>query len=709
MFETGRSENTGPAFHTTFIFLQEHLTVKTSIADLLALSMYASVRGCGGPIVPIRGGRVDAEAAGPNGVPQPENPTGTFVAQFERMGFNVQEMIDATACGHTIGGVHSAQHPLIVPVGTAPNEYKLLDDPTQAASKFDERIAADFVLGNTTNPMVGGSALRYKRDSDFRIYTFDSNVTIRQLADPDTFRARCAVSMAKLIDTVPASVQLSDVIVPYDVKPINAQLTLLPGGSQVSFTGEIRVRATTAGASTVAIAYKSRAKGVGGTILTTVAGTGGGFDDSFTFFAFSGTIPASSGISSFVVTVDGETWDNNGAGFPMQDTVIYQKPQSCVDQNTDEANMRQMTVTAAKLTSVQGEPVLDFAQRVPRTDGIVVPRIVKQSLPMNEGETVGLYTLYSVSTAIGSTQALKNSFDVVLGDIKDEFKLTGGMGTSCAALPGDGGSSSSSSTSASSTSTSEPPTSTSETPISTTGDPASTTENPTTTDEPPSSTSNPPAATTGWVKLGCYTDRVASRTLPIGMNVPSSQGGSTNAKCQSACLAAGYKFAGTEYSYECFCGNTLDSGKEAESGCNMPCDGDAGEVCGGPDRLSVWEWLGTGEPDPEVSSTTSEAPGPTSTVPPGWEALGCYTDSVAARALPHFGNVEGGMTNGGCVDACDAAGYGYAGTEYSAECFCGNEIRNEHVEAEGGCNMKCAGASGEFCGGSNRLTIWKRS
>lgn len=285
MFETGRSENVGPAFQTTFIFLQQFFSVRASISDLLALSMYAAVRACDGPVVPIRGGRIDATAAGPSGVPQPENPTLTFVAQFARMGFSTSEMIEVTACGHTIGGVHADANPLIVAPGTAPNNYALFDDQTQAQSTFDNKVATDFVTGNTTNPLVGGLAKKSLRDSDFRTFGVDKNVTIKTLTDREVFQERCAVVLQKLIDVVPATVTLTDPIQPYDVKPVTPQLTLLAGGASLSFAGEIRVRTTVRDAAqiaTVELVYKNRSGGAGGTISTSVAGTGSGFDDTFT-------------------------------------------------------------------------------------------------------------------------------------------------------------------------------------------------------------------------------------------------------------------------------------------------------------------------------------------------------------------------------------------------------------------------------------------
>jgi hypothetical protein len=285
LFEMGRSENIGPAFQTTFIFLQEFLSVRTSISDLLALSTYTAVRACGGPIVPIRAGRIDATEAGATGVPEPQNPTLTLVAQFARMGFNTSEMIEVTACGHTIGGVHAADFPLIVAPGTEPNDFALFDDATQAQTKFDYGVARDYVLGNTTNPMVVGISKANGRDSDGRVFGVDKNVTIKALVDPVVFQERCAVVLQKMIDVVPSTVTLTDPIQPYEVKPVNPQLTLVAPGTTLSFTGEIRVRTTVRAAdqiSSVTLVYKDRDGKAGNSITTTSAGTGTGFDDTFT-------------------------------------------------------------------------------------------------------------------------------------------------------------------------------------------------------------------------------------------------------------------------------------------------------------------------------------------------------------------------------------------------------------------------------------------
>jgi WSC domain len=63
----------------------------------------------------------------------------------------------------------------------------------------------------------------------------------------------------------------------------------------------------------------------------------------------------------------------------------------------------------------------------------------------------------------------------------------------------------------------------------------------------------------------------------------------TSSGCAAYCVQKGYSIAGTEYAGQCFCGNQLvGSQKAAESVCNMPCEGNATEICGGSAALSVF-------------------------------------------------------------------------------------------------------------------------
>ncbi|KAK2592716.1 hypothetical protein QQS21_009591 [Conoideocrella luteorostrata] len=92
-----------------------------------------------------------------------------------------------------------------------------------------------------------------------------------------------------------------------------------------------------------------------------------------------------------------------------------------------------------------------------------------------------------------------------------------------------------------------------------------------------------------WLNLGCYSDATNSRTLAKSINIA----GNTNKKCQDACADAGYKYAGTEFGSQCFCGNSIDNGGAsiAQNTCNKPCAGDATTNCGGPNALSITQLL----------------------------------------------------------------------------------------------------------------------
>ncbi len=89
--------------------------------------------------------------------------------------------------------------------------------------------------------------------------------------------------------------------------------------------------------------------------------------------------------------------------------------------------------------------------------------------------------------------------------------------------------------------------------------------------------------------LGCFNDNAPiSRTLYSG---PSYSDGSlmTTESCNSFCRAAGSKYAGTEYAGQCFCGDSIPSYGMVGATCNMPCSGNAQEICGGSNALSLWQ------------------------------------------------------------------------------------------------------------------------
>ncbi len=88
-----------------------------------------------------------------------------------------------------------------------------------------------------------------------------------------------------------------------------------------------------------------------------------------------------------------------------------------------------------------------------------------------------------------------------------------------------------------------------------------------------------------------------------------------------------------------------------EGDCSMPCSGWPGEACGGSQRITVYETL-SGNP-PTTNPGTFDFP-----------SLGCYTDSVAHRALSVKVGYEGGLDVAKCIDTCASKGFALAGVEY---------------------------------------------
>ena len=71
-------------------------------------------------------------------------------------------------------------------------------------------------------------------------------------------------------------------------------------------------------------------------------------------------------------------------------------------------------------------------------------------------------------------------------------------------------------------------------------------------------------------------------------------------------------------------------------------------------------------------------------------SLGCFTDSPD-RDSPYLAYQNGSNSTESCISACKSAGYAYAGTQYSSQCFCGNSYGGQGTSNN--CNMACSGNS----------------
>ncbi|KAJ7929869.1 heme peroxidase, partial [Mycena leptocephala] len=220
--EQARAENAGNGFANTMGIVLAVVDRYVSNADAIALGALIAIETCGGPEIAFRGGRVDAAAPNAPGVPAPEQGLDSHIAAFARQGFTQTEMIGLVACGHTFGGV---QHSFF------PNTVNVLNDPTSTdnVAHLTRRLipltttAAEYIAGTTKNPLVVG--FNDTTNSDKRIFGSDGNATMLSFANsPDLFASTCADLFARMFDTVPSGVELTDVITPLPVKPSSVKL-----------------------------------------------------------------------------------------------------------------------------------------------------------------------------------------------------------------------------------------------------------------------------------------------------------------------------------------------------------------------------------------------------------------------------------------------------------------------------------------------------
>ncbi|KAJ8107533.1 hypothetical protein OPT61_g8798 [Boeremia exigua] len=433
-FETDRAENAGDAFNGTFGFTNNYFNVRTSAADLIALSTVLAVGNCGGPKIPLRLGRVDATEAGALGVPEPQQDLDTHKTMFAKAGFSTEDMIAMVACGHTMGGVHGKTFPEITENNTESNVVHF--DSTDAT--FDPKVATEYLDGTTQNPLV--VAHNDTLNSDKRIFAADNNVTMKALAsDPETFQSMCADIFARMLDTVPSTVTLTEPIEPIPLKPYITSFALT-NVTHITFTGRIRLL-TESGLyddQRVSLTYTPRfAPAANVTLNTTISTrpasfklglTNGIFGELFKWHEFSVALPTSTSIKSFNVTVTrvstGEQtfYDNAGHSYPMDDTVLYQDAQSCRDAND-------ATIVAAVRKSVidAGTPVVASVARKYSKQGTIVPAIEMEEWKGEVGKEVGDFVFVTIK-GVQQPRSYSTNFDLVAGEHRVEFLQTNVLG-----------------------------------------------------------------------------------------------------------------------------------------------------------------------------------------------------------------------------------------------------------------------------------------
>ncbi|KAK7686438.1 hypothetical protein QCA50_010662 [Cerrena zonata] len=437
MFETERPENLGSAFNNTFGFFFSFHSYRASMADLIALGVYASLRSCNGPRVPIRVGRIDATEAGPPGVPEPTHDLDTIVSKFASMGFSKQDMIQMVACGHSLGGVHGNDFPQMV--GSDSVEAFAHFDTTFA--NYDSAVVTEYLQDTTQNPLVKGPN---ETNSDLRVFSVDGNKTMEAMADNAVFQTTCASILERMINTVPSNVALSEPLSPLPVKPITPKTTLNSDGT-ITFEGFIRVGTTERNDTELAVTMQyanadgttSSSNVIEAIPIRAQGGSGSGIAGDFNYNAYQFSAALTNGISQFNVSVKPsssgiEHYDNEGHGFPYRDDIIIQEPQSCLisTQPDGNGNFNLTVVAAVKEKLISTPTYLQVIEKFPR-QGVLIPGLVERKVEMKafQDTTFG-YKLLSGSYLLPSVSWL-TEYKVINGDSQDDFRSTGSLTDSC--------------------------------------------------------------------------------------------------------------------------------------------------------------------------------------------------------------------------------------------------------------------------------------
>ncbi|KAJ7736874.1 putative L-ascorbate oxidase [Mycena metata] len=393
--EQARAENVGDGFQNTLAALLGLSTRYISIADVLAAGTIIAFENCGGPEIAFRGGRVDASEPNAPGVPEPQQDLESHTAAFARQGFTQTEMIGLVACGHTFGGVQQALFPQIVPVLNDTNNAQSVSHFDSTFVTFDNNVATEYISGTTQNPLVVG--LNDTTNSDKRIFASDGNATMASFASSASlFASTCADLITRMVDTVPAGVQLTDVITPLPVKPDLIDLTLSVDQKTMQFTGMLRVwnlpQTTT---HDVRLLWDDRAGGTNNvSLVQSRVATSSGGRATATWFSFPTlTLDVTAGITNMLFAIDNAIEDQGGVGFAIQDDLIWSNT-SCITEGA--------TVTGKLAIAVRNDlaPTRVYAESLGR-DAVDRPVVVETDFTLQPGAANALYAVWSGAIANG--------------------------------------------------------------------------------------------------------------------------------------------------------------------------------------------------------------------------------------------------------------------------------------------------------------------
>ncbi|KAI5275150.1 hypothetical protein E4T47_01817 [Aureobasidium subglaciale] len=206
--------------------------------------------------------------------------------------------------------------------------------------------------------------------------------------------------------------------------------------------------------------------------------------------------------------------------------------------------------------------------------------------------------------------------------------------------------------------------------------------------------------------VGCFKENNPGRQLATN---PINSKTLTNDICITKCATLGYRFAGSQYIQECWCGNALPLQMDLDTDCNFNCAGNENQTCGGNGNINPGSHI-------SLFADLARFDGNTTTqvqhiVPSynGYNYLGCYAES-GGKTVSAASQDTGTMTVEACGDFCIAKGYTLFGLQYASQCWCGNSIATtSKLTIDSKCNMACKGSNAEFCGAGSLTSLYGKN
>lgn len=210
--------------------------------------------------------------------------------------------------------------------------------------------------------------------------------------------------------------------------------------------------------------------------------------------------------------------------------------------------------------------------------------------------------------------------------------------------------------------------------------------------------------------FGCYQDNSlnspANRIFPVQIKSIAANA-MTHDLCVEACsakitLSSGvpihYTYSGLQYGSECWCSDSAPLLQIPNTRCSVkPCGGDANTWCGAGNAMLVYQHsIST----PKVVNSF-----------PGATYSGCFATGGGTPAqYTLYSSGSNSITVELCVEGCTKLGFAYAGLEGASAagtCKCSQTMTQATTSAN--CNVACAGAANEICGGSDATSVYATS